>query len=166
MLITGCAPTIADYKDTRPTLAFEEFFNGDVAAHGMVQGRDGKVIRRFTIAMHGAWKGDKGTLEEKFLYDDGERQQRVWDVRRLPNNRYEGTAADIIGTAKGESSGSAIRWSYIMRVPVKGHTYNLTFDDWMFLLPDGTMLNRSTLTKFGFKVAEISIFMHKGKHAI
>ena len=166
MLITGCAPTIEDYKDTKPTLVFEDFFNGDVTARGILQGRDGKVTRRFTISMHGKWKDNKGTLVEKFIYDDGEKQQRVWDITRLSNNLYEGTASDIIGVAKGEALGSAIRWSYVMRVPVKGNTYNLSFDDWMFVMPDGTMLNRSTITKFGFKVGEISIFMHKGKHEL
>jgi len=48
-----------------------------------------------------------------------------------------------------------------MRIPVGGTTYDVKFDDWMFLMPDGTMLNRSTLTKFGVRVGEVSIYMAK-----
>ncbi len=166
MMITGCAPNVSDYKDKTPKLAFEQFFDGDVTAHGIIQDRSGKVLRRFTVAMKGSWNGDKGKLEEYFVYDDGERQERVWNVVKTSENTYEGTASDIVGVAKGEQAGNAIRWAYVMQIPVKGTVYNITFDDWMFLMPDNTMMNRSMLTKFGFKVGEISIFMQKGKHGL
>ena len=91
MFITGCGPTVADYKDNTPKLAFEEFFNGPVMAHGIIQSRSGKVMRRFTVDMHGTWNGDKGTLEEIFVYDDNERQERTWHVTRLADGRYTGT---------------------------------------------------------------------------
>ena len=161
MLITGCGPTVADYKDKTPKLAFEEFFDGPVMAHGIIQSRSGKVMRRFTVDMRGSWNGDKGKLEELFVYDDGERQERTWHVTRLSDGTYTGTASDIVGTATGEQAGNAIRWNYVMQIPVDGRTYDVTFDDWMFLMPDGTMLNRSTLTKFGIRVGEVSIYMEK-----
>lgn len=161
MLISGCGPKVADYKDNTPKLAFEEFFNGPVMAHGIIQSRSGKVIRRFTVDMRGTWDGDKGKLEEIFVYDDNERQERTWNVTRLPDGRYSGTASDIIGAATGEQAGNAIRWNYVMRIPVGGTTYDVKFDDWMFLMPDGTMLNRSALTKFGVRVGEVSIYMAK-----
>lgn len=161
MFIAGCGPRVTDYKDNKPKLAFEEFFNGPVMAHGIIQSRSGKVQRRFTVDMRGTWNGDKGTLEELFIYDDNERQERVWNVTRLGNGKYTGTAEDIIGAATGEQAGNAIRWKYVMRIPVNGRTYDIKFDDWMYLMPDGTMLNRSTLTKFGIRVGEVSIYMKK-----
>ena len=161
MFIAGCSPTVASYKNNTPKLTFEEFFNGPVMAHGIIQSRSGKVMRRFTVDMRGTWNGDKGTLEELFAYDDGERQERTWHVTRLADGSYTGTAPDIIGTATGEQAGNAIRWNYVMRIPVNGTTYDVKFDDWMFLMPDGTMLNRSMLTKFGIRVGEVSIYMQK-----
>jgi len=42
-------------------------------------------------------------------------------------------------------------------LPVNGKVYNVTMDDWMFLLDDKVMMNRTTMSKFGFRVGELSI---------
>ena len=48
-----------------------------------------------------------------------------------------------------------------MDVPVSDTTYRLKFDDWMWALPGDVVINRSYLKKFGFKVAELTLFMQK-----
>ncbi len=67
----------------------------------MVQDRSGKQLRRFHVAIDGDVVGDTLTLHERFVYDDGEKQQRVWRIRRTGDNRYQGTAGDIEGVASG-----------------------------------------------------------------
>ena len=42
-----------------------------------------------------------------------------------------------------------------------GSTYRLKFDDWMWLMNDGVLMNRSYMKKFGITVGEITIFMKK-----
>ena len=54
-----------------------------------------------------------------------------------------------------------MRWAYQMDLPVGDNTFRITFDDWMFLMNDGVLVNRSYLKKFGFKVAELTLFMQK-----
>jgi hypothetical protein len=44
---------------------------------------------------------------------------------------------------------------------VDGTTYHVDMDDWMYLVDDRTLGNRTVLTKFGLKMAEITIFFRK-----
>ena len=152
---------VRTYQDDGPALVLERYFSGHVKAHGILQNRRGRVIRRFDIDMHGDWHGDTGQLEESFRFYDGARQHRVWKITKIGEGRYVGRADDIDGEAHGTLAGNTVLWCYTMRIPVKGRTYRIAFDDWMFLMEDGVLLNRSYLKKFGIKVAELSIVMQK-----
>lgn len=112
----------------------------------MVQDYRGRVTRRFDIVMFGTWDGDTGTLEEDFSFYDGKMQKRVWTIKRLANGSYEG---------------AAMRWAYRIDLPVGDKTFRLRFDDWMYRMNDGVLINRSYLKKFGFTVAELTLFMQK-----
>ena len=72
-----------------------------------------------------------------------------------------GSAHDIIGNASGESSGSAMNWKYSMDITVDNSTYRVKFDDWMWQMNDGIVINRSYIKKFGITVAELTLFMKK-----
>lgn len=162
VMLSGCAGNnLAYYKGTTPTADLREYFNGPVKAWGVVQNFNGRVTRRFDVQMIGTWDGDVGTLTEDFTYYDGEKQQRVWTIKRQADGSYEGTASDILEKAVGQTEGSAVRWNYVMDVPVDGTTYRLRFDDWMWVMNDGVLINRSYLKKFGITVAELTIVMQK-----
>lgn len=154
-------PTLDHYKDSHPKFDLQEYFTGPVKAWGFVQDRKGHVTQRFDVTMDGTWEGDIGTLKEQFRYYDGETQERVWTIKKIADSRYEGTADDILDKANGIIEGSAMRWAYKMDLPVGDTTYRLTFDDWMFLMNDGVLINRSYLKKFGITVAELTLFMQK-----
>lgn len=157
-LIQGCSTVnVSDYAAERPTLDFKGYFNGPIKAWGIVQNRSGKVIKRFTVDIDAKWSGDVGTLDESFVYADGTTQRRVWTVKKRDATHYIGTAPDVVGEALGETAGNALRWRYVLAVPVDGKTYNLDLDDWMFLMSDRVLLNRTSMTKFGFDVGEITI---------
>jgi hypothetical protein len=164
IMLSSCAGhNLEYYKDTTPRVDIKEYFNGPIKAWGMVQDWRGRVVRRFDIDLVGEWNGDVGTLTENFVYYDGEKQQRVWTIRKLADGTYEGTASDIIDRATGNTEGSAVRWNYVMDLPVKDTTYHIRFDDWMWLMNDGVLINRSYLKKFGITVSELTIFMQKQK---
>ena len=162
MALSGCAGhKVETYKDQGPRLDLKEYFNGPIKAWGVVQDRSGKVTQRFDVTMVGKWDGDTGTLTEHFKYYDGKTQERVWTITKIAHNQYQGTAGDIIGKADGYISGNAMRWAYEMNLDVKGKTYRITFDDWMFNMNDGVLINRSYLKKFGITMAELTLFMQK-----
>lgn len=156
LALAGCAgPQAADYATQRPLFDFKSYFNGTLLAHGLVSDRSGKVVRRFVVTMHCDWVGDAGTLDERFVYDDGERQTRVWHVRSLADGSMVGTADDVVGQALGMSSGSAFNWRYTLRLPVGGNVYEVQFDDWLHLIDERTVLNKAVMSKFGVRVGEV-----------
>lgn len=162
LLLAGCAgQQVRDYVGTQPRFDFMEYFDGQVRGWGIVQNRGGKVIRRFVVDMSGSGNGDALTIEEDFRYSDGESEQRSWRVRRLDANRYVATAGDIIGEAEGAGYGQAMNWRYVLAVPVGGTTYNLSFDDWMYLQPGGVLINRVAMSKFGIDVGTLTIVFRK-----
>lgn len=162
MALSGCAGhSVETYRGQEPRLDLKEYFNGPIKAWGIVQDRSGKIIQRFDVTMTGSWEGDTGTLKEHFVYYDGKRQERIWTIKKISDHKYEGTAGDIIGVAEGNVAGNAMRWAYQMDLEVEGSTYRITFDDWMFNMNDGVLINRSYLKKFGITMAELTLFMQK-----
>ncbi len=158
LALTGCAgPRLEDHAGQRPEFDFRRYFDGPVTAHGLVSDRAGKVLRRFVVLMQCSWVGDTGTLDEAFEYDDGERQRRVWTVRRLPDGRYAGTAADVVGEALGGSAGPAFRWQYTLLLPVRGSVYEVQFDDWMHQIDQRSVINRAVMSKFGVRLGEVTL---------
>ena len=150
------------YVDQTPRFQLEEYFNGRIKAWGIIQDRSGNIITRFDVEMEGKWDGNKGVLDEVFTYyGTGEVQNRIWEITKIDDNHYEGKAGDIIGKAKGTAYGNAIRWNYEMDVPVDDTSYRMTFDDWIWAMNDGVVINRSYLKKFGITFAELTIFMQK-----
>ena len=162
LAITGCAgPQIEDYAAQRPVFDFKQYFNGTVLAHGLVSDRSGKVLRSFVATLRCDWVGDAGTLDEQFVYNDGERQHRVWRVQKLPDGRFTGAADDVVGQAQGASAGSAFNWRYTLRLPVNGSVYEVQFDDWMHLVDERTVLNKAVMSKFGVRVADVTLSFAK-----
>jgi len=107
------------------------------------------------------WQGNKGEIKEWFEFDDGEKSIRIWQLEKVGNNNYIGQAADVIGIAKGRTQGSALYWQYDLEIEVEGENYTVTLDDWMFLLDQDRLFNKTDMTKFGFKVGEIIIYIEK-----
>ncbi|EXI77259.1 MAG: hypothetical protein AW12_03123 [Candidatus Accumulibacter sp. BA-94] len=46
-------------------------------------------------------------------------------------------------------------------MPVDGRVWNVDFDDWMFLIDEKVMLNRSQMRKFGFALGEVTLSFSK-----
>ena len=137
VLITSCSSNQAmkpeDFKNQKPRLIIEEYLSGNVKAWGILQNRSGKVTRQFSADLDGKWDGKQLILDEKFIWNDGEIQNRQWTINKIDEHNYEGTAGDVVGTAKGFSYGPAFKFEYVLLVPVKGREMKITFDDWIFM---------------------------------
>ncbi|MGZ3158052.1 MAG: DUF3833 domain-containing protein [Burkholderiaceae bacterium] len=164
-LLGACAGPVepSHYADQKPALDLKQYFNGIIDASGMFQDRSGTVIKRFTVVMKCRWEGDVGTLDEDFSYSDGTKQRRVWTLHKVAADRYIGTAADVVGEAIGITAGNALRWKYVLDLPVDGKNYHVNFEDWMYLMEDGVMLNRAAMSKFGFGLGEVTLSFTKRK---
>ena len=161
-LLAACAaPQPRDYAAERPRLDLRTYFNGHVTGWGLVQDRSGKVTRRMTVEMDCTWNGDVGTFDERFVDADGKRETRVWTLRK-DGDRYTGRAGDVIGEAAGEAAGNAFRWRYVLDAKRdNGETIALDMDDWMWLLDERTLANRTTFSKLGIRFGEVTFFFRK-----
>ena len=161
LTLAGCATVdVANYRAERPALDLAEYFNGTVDGWGMFQDRSGQVIRRFTVRIDAKWDGNRGTLDEHFEFSDGERQNRIWTLVK-DGDRYTGTAGDVVGTGQGIQQGNAFNMRYVLRVPWSGRTIDVDMDDWMWRIDEQTVLNRTAMTKFGFRVGEVTLSFRK-----
>ena len=157
LTLAGCATVdVSDYRAERPPLDLAAYFDGTVDGWGIVQDRSGKVVRRFTVRIEGKWQGNRGTLDEHFEFSDGEKQNRVWTLVK-DGDRYTGTAGDVVGTATGLQQGNAFNMRYVLRVPWSGRTIDVDMDDWMWRIDESTVLNRTEMRKFGFRVGEVTL---------
>lgn len=158
LALQGCGTQkLADYAAEKPPLDLAQYFNGTLDAWGIFQDRSGQIVRRFTVVMDCRWQGDEGTLDERFSYSDGKTEQRIWRLRRYADGRYTGTAADVVGEASGQTRGNAFFWSYTLRLPVDGRTWEVQLDDWMYLIDDRVMLNRARMSKFGVHLGDLTL---------
>ncbi|EOD81203.1 putative lipoprotein precursor [Grimontia indica] len=159
--LVGCSASLEDYKATSPAFNLFEYFEGETLAWGMVQDYTGKQTRRFEVSIVGTVEGNKITLDEDFIFDDGEKQKRIWAITRLEDGSYEGTAGDVVGIATGSESGNALNWVYDLSVEVGDSTYVLTLDDWLYRQDEKRAFNLTSMKKFGIEVGRISIFFEK-----
>ncbi|MGA8514416.1 MAG: DUF3833 domain-containing protein [Burkholderiaceae bacterium] len=155
------APQISDYAAEKPQFDLKSYFNGKVDGWGIFTDRNGKVVRRFLVAMNCTWNGDDGILDEDFTYSDGTRQKRIWRMKKLPDGRYQGRADDVVGLGEGRQMGNAFRWGYTLMLPVDGKTYEVQFDDWMYQMDDKVVINKATMRKFGFTLGELVVNFQK-----
>ena len=153
--------SVDDYADNKPRLVAEEFFNGKLAAHGIVKNRGGKVIRYFSATIDASWTDGVGTLDEQFVFDDGEQQTRIWKLKPMGDGSYVATAGDVIGEGSMKVAGNSVFLDYVLRIPYGDSTIDLHIDDRMYLVTERILLNESIMTKFGFEVGEITLVIEK-----
>jgi hypothetical protein len=67
----------------------------------------------------------------------------------------------VVGTATGQAAGNALQWRYTLRLAVDGKTYDVQFDDWMYLIDERVMINRAVMSKFGIRLGEVTLAFTK-----
>jgi NOL1/NOP2/fmu family ribosome biogenesis protein len=45
----------------------------------------------------------------------------------------------------------------VLALPVDGTIWNVDLDDWMFLIDEKVLLNRSAMSKFGIHLGEVTL---------
>lgn len=143
--------------------AFEltSFFDGRTTAWGVFEDRFGRLRRRFSVEMNGRWHGDVFTLDETFHYDTGESEQRTWLVSRAENGQFTATCPDCVGRAQGQSDADSVRMAYRFRLKFNTRSFVVQFDDRIYRMDADTAVNRATMSKWGIKLGELSLFFRR-----
>ncbi len=148
---------VTDYANNQPLFEMEQFFQGDLTAHGIVKDRGGKVIRHFNANIAASWADGVGTLVEDFVFDDGQIQRRIWTLKPDGKGHYTGTAADVVGVAELQQSGNSLFLDYMLRLPYKDTEVDVLVDDRMYLVSPDILINESSLSKFGWRVGNLTL---------
>ena len=159
--ISSCSTALDDYQEVEKPFDIKQYFDGNVIAWGIVQDYSNKVSRRFCVELEGTWQGDEGVLAEKFYFNDGEITYRNWQLSKKSDGSYEGQAEDVVGTAIGKHQGFAFQFQYQLSLVVEEDTYQVSMDDWMYQLDEHRVMNKTSMSKLGVKVAEVTLFFDK-----
>ncbi len=143
-----------DYADG-PMFNMREVFDGPIECEGVIYGPTGRVTSRFAADFHATWDGNVGTVKEEFRYDSGSVQHREWTFILGNDGSIKAKAPDVIGEGTGMQMGSAVRLNYDIQLTEDAGGHVLSTTDWMYLAPNGNIVNRSQFRKFGVKVAEL-----------
>ena len=143
-----------DYAEG-PVFDIRERFNGPIDCEGVIYGPTGRVNSRFVARFDAAWEGNKCVMKEVFHYDSGEVQNREWHLTLGNDGSIKAEAPDVIGAGSGQQSGSAVLLNYKIKLTDAAGGYVLDTTDWMYLMQNGSIMNRSQFRKFGIKVAEL-----------
>ena len=152
---------VEGFAGRTPELRLEEYFVGRIKGSGLFEDRFGNVRRTFTFTMQGRREGDTLILAEDFLYDDGERKERVWRLARTGEGTWEGRADDVVGVGLGRGAGNAFQLTYVLKLPVSGSEWQVKFDDWLFRLDEETVLNRANVYRWGLWIGQVITTMRK-----
>jgi hypothetical protein len=143
-----------DYSDG-PMFNMREVFNGPIECEGVIYGPTGRVTSRFEADFIASWDGNIGTLREEFRYDSGNVQHREWKFTLGNDGSIKAEAPDLVGVGTGQQHGSAVQLNYNIKLTDEAGGHVLAVNDWMYMTPNGNVMNRSQFRKFGIKVAEL-----------
>ena len=168
--LQGCTNTdMKNFSNKTPKLDLFKFFNGESVAYGIFEDRFGNLRRQFRVNLIGSIKDDKLILDEEFLYDDGEKDTRLWTITKNKvsetQTKYSGKAKDIEGRAKGTSSGNTLNWSYDIYLKIKGTNLKVHFNDWIYQQDENIAINRAYVSKFGIEIGSVTLVFVRGNTA-
>ena len=155
-----------DYSDGGPQFDVRTHLNGPVICEGVIYGPTGLVSSRFVGEFDCRWEGNVGTMNEVFTYDDGSVQERCWNLTVGNDGRIKALANDVVGEGAGQQLGSSVQLKYRYKLPESSGGHVLDTVDWMYLAPNGTIVNRSQFRKFGIKVAELVATMRPAEEGM
>lgn len=148
-----------------PQFDVRTHLNGAIVCEGVIYGPTGRVSSRFVGDFEAHWDGNVGTMKEHFRYDSGFTQDREWRLTVGNDGSIKAEAPDVIGSGTGQQTGPAVLLNYRIRLPEESGGYVLNTTDWMYLVENGSIINRSQFRKYGFKVAELVATMRQKEAA-
>ena len=151
----GSAKHVTEFAGTAPAFDPIGFFTGHVRSWGVLE-HSGTPSAIVTTDCSGSLDTDGSLHMVQTLNVDGDPSRRDWHMRRTAPGQYEATANDMVGTAHGEAAGRAFHWTWTLATKPGNSLFNVTMDQWWYAFDDGTMLNRTTITKLGLTLAEVT----------
>lgn len=134
-----------------------QFFTGRTRSRGVFENRAGHPTKVLRTETRGRVVNGEVRMEQDLFVQGSPRQHRSWRMRRLDTRRFEATANDIVGTARGVATGNHFHWTFTLALKPGNPLFNVRMTQDMYLQPDGrTMINRTRIRKLGVLVAQVT----------
>jgi hypothetical protein len=148
---------VKHFAGTAPAFDPIVFWSGHHRSWGVLENRSGGPTDTVVTDCVGTPAPD-GTLHmvQTLTLGDGTASHRDWHLRRTGPASFVATANDMAGEAVGEAAGRVFHWSWTLELSPGNPLKNVTMDQWMYLMDGGSMMNRTTISKLGITVAEVS----------
>jgi hypothetical protein len=157
-VLAGCSAPLPIERFSQSDPAFDpvRFWTGHVRSWGVVENRSGQPVDIVETDCIGNPDGLDGLRMTQLLIYGDSRRVREWRMRRLGDGRYEAAASDMVGAGIGSASGRAFHWSWILATKPGDSLFDVTLEQWMYLQSSGTLMVRTTVTKLGIILAEVT----------
>lgn len=148
---------VTAFATTPPTLDPVRFFSGHTKSWGILEDRAGQPTSIVLTDCTGTPDGpDALRMTQTLTIGTDAPVTREWRMRRLSPTRFEASANDMVGTTTGDAAGNAFHWQWTLALQPGNSFKNVTMDQWWYLQPDGSLLNRTTIRKLGIIAAEVT----------
>ncbi|MCC6002209.1 MAG: DUF3833 family protein [Pararhodobacter sp.] len=158
-LLTACARVPASPVPPGMPITLEDAFAGRAVGAGVFRVFLTGQERRFTARLNGRLRGDRLTVVEDFVYDDGDENRLTWVFDRTGPGRWQGRRDDTVGLAEVMESGTEIRLTYTADFVSPEGVTRLGFADVIYFGPDGRIINDAVVTRWGLPVAAVRFEM-------
>jgi hypothetical protein len=161
LALAACARVPASPDGPTEPITLERAFSGRAVGAGVFRVDLTGSERRFTARLNSRLVGDRLTVVEDFLYDDGEENRLTWVFDRAGPGRWTGRREDTVGVAEVVELGNEIRLSYIADFRAGEDVTRLGFEDVIYFGPDGRLINDAIVTRFGLPVGRVRFEMRQ-----
>lgn len=153
--LAACATVPPDPAGPILPVTLAEAFTGRTVGAGVFRAPIAGIERRFTARLEGSLAGDRLTVVEDFLYDDGQEDRLTWVFDRIGPGRWEGRREDTVGTARVEEDGRLIRLSYLADFRSTGGVTRLGFADVIYRPAPDLVVNDAVVTRWGLPIGTV-----------
>jgi len=161
LALAGCSRLPASPDGPLQPITLEQAFVGRAVGAGVFRVDLTGSERRFRARLNGRLDGDRLSVVEDFIYDDGEENRLTWVFDRAGPGRWTGRREDTVGVAEVIETGTEIRLSYLADFNASGEITRLGFEDVIYFGPEGRVINDAVVTRWGLPVARVRFEMVK-----
>lgn len=146
----------------RPTFGLAQAFGGTTYGQGTFSAPLLGVSRKVSTTLIGTRRGKFLTVFEKINFADGERQRKTWRFMRTGPSTWIGERDDVVGQAQVNEENGVVTLRYDANVQSAAlGTTTLSFYDTIYRGPRGTIINETTVSKFGVPVGSLVLTFHR-----
>lgn len=157
LALGACASAPASPTGPKRPLTLDQAFLGQKRGTGAFRVWLTGDERRFTALLNGSLSrgGQRLTVVEDFVYDDGQKDRLTWVFDRTGPGRWTGRREDTVGAASVIEHDGEIRLSYIADFKSLSGVTRLGFEDVIYLRDDGVIVNDAVVSRAGFPVGSV-----------